>query len=113
MKFIIRMILTGAVAFALAWLIPGIEIDTFWTSIVLALVLAVLNAIVKPILVVLTLPITIVTLGLFHFVINALIILLADAFINGFFVEGFWPALFFSILLSVITSLMFNEKDEK
>jgi putative membrane protein len=108
MKFIVRMILTGAIAFALAWLLPGIDIDTFWTAIIVALVLALLNAVIKPILVVLTLPITVLTLGLFLFVINALIILLAGEFVNGFSVDGFLPALLFSLLLSVITSLMFN-----
>src|ERR1044072_6079419 len=110
MKFIIRIILTGAVAMVLAKIIPGITIDDFWTSIIVAFVLAILNALVKPLLILFTLPITIVTLGLFLFVINALIILLAGEFIKGFEVEGFWSALFFGLLLSFITSLMFREK---
>jgi len=112
MKFIIRMILTGAIAFALAYIMPGIAISDFWTAILLAFVLAILNAIIKPILIVLTLPITIVTLGLFLFVINALIILLAGQFITGFQVDGFFPALIFSLLLSAIASVMFNERRE-
>jgi putative membrane protein len=110
MKFIIRIVMTGAVAMVLAEIIPGISIDSFWTSIIVALVLAVLNALIKPLLVLLTLPITIVTLGLFLFVINALIILLAGEFVYGFRVEGFWAALLFGLLLSFITSLMFREK---
>jgi putative membrane protein len=113
MKFLIRMVLTGGIAFGLAHLLPGIHIDTFWTAIILALVLAILNAIVKPILVLLTLPITIVTFGLFLFVINAIIILIAGSFIRGFSVDGFWWALLFSLLLSVITSLLFSESREK
>jgi putative membrane protein len=113
MKFLIRMVLTGGIAFGLAHFLPGIHIDTFWTAIVVALVLAILNAIVKPILVLLTLPITIVTFGLFLFVINAVIILLAGSFIGGFSVDGFWWALLFSLLLSLITSLLFSETKEK
>jgi putative membrane protein len=113
MKFLIRMVLTGGIAFGLAHLLPGIHIDTFWTAIVVALVLAILNTIVKPILVLLTLPVTILTFGLFLFVINAFIILMAESFINGFSVDGFWWALLFSLLLSVITSLLFSERKEK
>ena len=112
MKFIIRIIITGAVAMVLAKIIPGITIDDFWTSIILAFVLAILNALVKPLLILFTLPITIVTLGLFLFVINALIILLAGKFVDGFEVAGFWSALIFGLLLSFITSLMFREKKE-
>ncbi len=113
MKFLIRLVLTGGIAFALAHFLPGIHIDTFWTAIVVALVLAILNAIVKPILILLTLPLTILTLGLFLFVINAIIILMAGSFINGFSVDGFWWALLFSLLLSVITSLLFSERKEE
>ncbi len=106
MNFIIRLIITGAVAFGLTSFLPGIHIDSFWTAIVLALVLAILNSIVKPILVILTLPITILTFGLFLFVINALIILMAGNFIHGFKVDGFWWALLFSLLLSIISSIL-------
>jgi len=109
MNFILRIFITGAIAYGLAYILPGIHINTFWTGIVLALVLAVLNGIIKPIIVIFTFPITVVTLGLFLFVINALIILLADKFINGFSVDGFWWALLFSLLLSVITSFLFRE----
>lgn len=106
MNFIIRLIITGAVAFGLTSFLPGIHIDSFWTAIILALVLAILNSIVKPILVILTLPITILTFGLFLFVINALIILIAGNFIHGFKVDGFWWALLFSLLLSIISSIL-------
>lgn len=106
MNFIIRLIITAAIAYGLTGILAGIHIDRFWTAIVLALVLAILNLIVKPILVVLTLPVTILTFGIFLFVINALIILLAEQFIKGFSVDSFWWALLFSLLLSVISSIL-------
>lgn len=109
MNFILRIIITGTIAYGLAYILPGIHINTFWTGIMLALVLAVLNGIIKPIIVIFTFPITLVTLGLFLFIINAGIILLADKFIDGFSVDGFWWALLFSLLLSVITSFLFRE----
>ncbi len=113
MNFIIKLIITGAVAFGLTSFLPGIHINSFWTAVVLALVLAVLNAIIKPILVILTLPITILTFGLFLFVINAVIILIAGNFIDGFKVDGFWWALLFSLLLSIISSILQPLLEEK
>jgi putative membrane protein len=108
MNFLIRILITALVAFGLSYFLDGVHIDAFTTSLILALVLAVLNALVKPILVILTLPITIVTLGLFLLVINALIIMLGDRFIDGFKVDGFWWALLFSILLSVVSSILYS-----
>lgn len=113
MNFIIRLIITGAVAYGLTSFLPGIHINSFWTAVVLALVLAILNTIVKPILIILTLPLTILTLGLFLFVINAVIILLASEFIRGFSVDGFWWALLFSLLLSIISSILRPPSKEK
>jgi putative membrane protein len=113
MNLIMRIIVTSIVAFGLSYILSGVQIDTFTTAIVLAIVLAILNAIVKPILVFITFPITVVTLGLFLFVINALIILLADKFIRGFNVDGFWWALLFSLLLSIVTSVLYKEKREE
>ena len=116
MKFIMRIIVTSIVAFGISYLLDGngVHLNNFWSAIVLAFVLAILNAIVKPLLIILTLPITIVTLGLFLFVINALIILFADKLIKGFTVDGFWWALLFSLLLSIVTSLLYKEdKREK
>jgi putative membrane protein len=108
MNFLIRILITALVAFGLSYLLGGVHIDAFTTALILALVLAVLNALVKPILIILTLPITIVTLGLFLLVINALIIMLGDRFIDGFKVDGFWWALLFSILLSVVSSILYS-----
>lgn len=109
MKFIMRIIFTSIVAFGLSYILSGVRIDSFWAAIVLAIVLAILNAIVKPILIFFTFPLTIVTLGLFLFVINALIILLADSLVDGFHVDGFWWALLFSLLFSIISAILFKE----
>ena len=108
-----RIIITSIVVFALSYLLSGIHIDSFWAALVLAIVLAILNAIIKPLLILLTLPLTIITLGLFLFVINALIILLADNLIDGFRVDGFWWALLFSLLLSIVTSILYKEKKKR
>lgn len=108
MNFLIRILISALVAFGLSYLLSGVHIDQFTTALILAIVLAVLNALVKPILILLTLPITIITLGLFLLVINALIIMLGDRFIDGFSVDGFWWALLFSILLSVVSSILYS-----
>lgn len=105
-----RIIVTSIIAFGLSYLLAGVKIDTFWTAIVLAIVLAILNAIVKPVLIFLTLPITLVTFGLFLFVINAGIILLAAKMVNGFTVDGFWWALLFGLLLSLVTAVLYTEE---
>jgi len=110
MNFIVRIIVTAAVAFGLSYILhSGIQIDSFWTALLVALVLAILNAIIKPILIILTFPITLITLGLFLFVINALMILLTSHLVQGFKVNGFWWALLFSLLLSIISSLLYRE----
>jgi putative membrane protein len=110
MKFIMRIIVTSIIAFGLSYILSGVHIDSFWAAIVFAIVLAVLNAIVKPILILLTLPLTLFTFGLFLFVINAAIILLTAEFVKGFRVDGFWWALLFSLLLSIITSVLYREE---
>jgi putative membrane protein len=110
MGILMRIIITAIVAFLLSYLLSGIIIDSFWTAIILAIVLALLNAIIKPLLILLTLPITILTLGLFLFVINALIILIADELLGGFQTKSFWWALLFGLLLSAITSLLYTTK---
>ena len=108
MNFLIRIIISALVAFGLSYILKGVHIDGFITALIVAQVLAILNALVKPILILLTLPITIITLGLFLFVINALIILLCDKLIDGFSVDGFWWALLFSILLSIVSSILYS-----
>ena len=113
MNFLLRIVITAVVAFALSSVLPGIHIDTFWTAMVLSLVLAVLNFLLKPILIILTLPITILTFGFFLFIINALIVLLASKFVDGFHVDGFGWALLFSLLLSLLTSLLYKDRDRE
>ena len=108
MKLIIRILLTAVAVILIAEFLPGITVANFWTAVIVAVVLAILNLIVKPILVILTLPVTILTLGLFLLVINAIIILLAGAFVDGFGVDGFWIALIFSLLLSIFQSILFS-----
>ncbi len=85
-----------------AYLLPGVHIASFTSALVVAVVLGVINAFVKPILLVLTLPITILTLGLFTLVINAFVIILTSRLVPGFKVDGFWWALLFSIVLSIV-----------
>ncbi|MDH7463439.1 phage holin family protein [Chitinophagaceae bacterium 26-R-25] len=108
MNLILRIIISAVVAFGLSYILSGVHIDKFTTALLVAIVLGILNAIIKPIIVILTLPITIFTFGLFLFVINAAIILMAAKFVPGFKVDGFWWALLFSFLLSLITSVFYR-----
>jgi putative membrane protein len=101
MNFIIKILISAAIAFALSKILSGVHIDSIMTALIFAVVLAAMDAIVKPILVVLTLPVTIVTLGLFLFAINAIVILLAAKLIDGIKIDGFWWAMLFSIILSI------------
>ena len=109
MNFLLRIIITAVVAFALSSVLPGVHIDTFWTAIVFSLVLAVLNFLLKPLLIILTLPITILTFGLFLFCINAIVVLIAANLVEGFHVKNFGWALLFSLLLSLLTSLLYKD----
>lgn len=113
MIFLLRILLTAVVVVFLAKFLPGVTVAGYLTAIIVALVLALLNLIVKPILILFTLPVTILTFGLFLIVINAVIILLADAFIDGFDISGFWIAVLFSILLSIFQSLLFSFAERK
>ncbi len=102
MNFIIKILVTGLVVLVGAYMLPGVWVSGFGTALVVALVLAFMNALVKPVLILLTIPVTILTLGLFLLVINAAIILFTDFLISGFEVEGFWWALVYSLLLSAL-----------
>ena len=115
MNLIIKLLITAVVAYLLTYVLSGVHFDGFTSTIIFALVLGILNLIVKPILKLLGLPLTIITLGLFSLVINAIIIMLADYFIDGMTVDGFWWALIFSIVLSLVTSVfesIFISKDK-
>ena len=113
MNFLVRILISALVAFALAYVLRGIHVDSFWTALVFALVLAVLNILVKPILIILTLPLTLLTLGLFLFVVNTIVVLLASKLIDGFRIDNFWWGLLFSLLLSIISSIITKELDTK
>lgn len=106
MGFIIKVLLTAVAAFIAAWILPGVEIIDIKTTIIVALVLALLNTFVKPILIILTIPVTIVTLGLFLLVINILIVKWTASLVNGFTVDGWFSALLFSLIVSVVSSLL-------
>ena len=106
MGIIIRLLITAVVAFGLTYVLSGVHIDSFTTAIVFAIILGILNLIVKPVLSILGLPLTIITLGLFSLVINAAVVYLAVYFIDGMKIDGFGWALIFSIALSLSTSLL-------
>ena len=116
-KWLIKILVCSVNVFILAYILPGIAIVDFFTAIIVAVVLSLLDGIIKPLLILLTLPVTILTLGLFLFVINAGIILLDAHFVHGFKIESFWHALLFSILLSFFNSLVhkraFPEEQKK
>ncbi|CAN5709037.1 phage holin family protein [soil metagenome] len=105
-KFLGKLLVTACAAIIAAYFISGVSINNSVTAIILALVLALLNSFVKPILVILTIPLTIITLGLFLLVINILIIKWAADIVPGFDVDSWWSALLFSLLLSLATALI-------
>ncbi len=106
MDIIIRIIVSSLAVYVTANLIPGVAVLGFGSAVVAAIVLSLVNAVLKPILVFLTLPITILTLGLFMIVINACLVLLVSTWVPGFHVDGFWAALLFSIVVSIINTLI-------
>lgn len=105
MRFLIRLLLSTVAIVVTAWLLPGVYIEDYFAAFILAVILALLNMTVKPVLIILTIPFTLFTLGLFLLVINALVILLAEAITPGFEVDNFWWALLFSLILSIFNSL--------
>jgi putative membrane protein len=110
MSFLLNLLLSGLAVFVSGRLISGVRIDSFGTSLVVAIILGLVNAIIKPILVILTLPINVLTLGLFSLVINAIVVLIVDALVPGFEVGGFWAAVLFSIVLSVVSMILSSFK---
>lgn len=115
MKFILKILLSALIVILLSKILPGVALDSIWSAVVVALVLAILNVIVKPILVILTLPATVMTLGIFLIIVNAVIILLADFLIKGFSVNGWLSAIIFSVLLSIFQSILHSilKEDKK
>jgi len=103
MEILINILIGGLAVFISAYLLPGVVVADFGVALIVAVILGIVNAIIKPILLFLTFPITLLTLGLFAFIINASMILLVDWFVDGFTVGSFWSALLFSLILSVVT----------
>lgn len=108
MNTFLKILITALAVAILSYILPGVEVSGYIYPIIVATVIALLNMFVRPILIFFTLPATVVTLGLFLFVINAVIILLADKLVSGFAVSGFWVALLFSVLLSFLRSFLFK-----
>ncbi|GAB3006210.1 hypothetical protein GCM10027284_25140 [Cyclobacterium sediminis] len=106
LSILLQLVVAGLVIIFTAYLLPGIVVDDLITGILIAALLALLNITIKPILIFFTIPITILTLGLFLLVINALMVMLAADIVNGFAVGNFWWALLFSLVLSLVNSLL-------
>jgi len=106
MSFFLKVLISSIAVVISAYLLPGVHVKDFITALVVAFVLGLLNMLLKPILVILTIPVTILSLGLFLLVINAFIVQLAAYFVKGFLVDGFWWALLFSIILSIVTWIL-------
>jgi putative membrane protein len=107
MFFIVRLIINMVAILIIAYLFPGlIWVDSFWAALVTAFFLGIVNAIIRPILVFFTLPITVLTLGLFLMVINGLMLWLVSALVRGFHVNSFWGAVLGSILISIVSWIL-------
>jgi putative membrane protein len=114
MKLLLVWLINAAALFALPYLFDSIKVESFYTALIVALILSLLNTVVRPVLLLLTLPITVVTLGLFIFVLNGLLLWFVASFVKGFTIAGFWPAVFGAMVYSFIswaaTSLLLGEK---
>ncbi|MCE7069149.1 MULTISPECIES: phage holin family protein [Dyadobacter] len=106
MKLIIRLLISTLAILLAAKLIPGVVVASTTTAIIVAIVLGILNTFLKPVLQILALPITIMTLGLFYFVVNVFIIYLATYLVSGFSIDGFIPALLFGFVVSIISGIL-------
>jgi putative membrane protein len=106
MRLLLGWAINAGVLLLLPYLLPAVQVRDFWTALLVALVLGLLNAIVRPVLVLLTLPITVLTLGMFLFVINGLMFWLVARMLDGFTVTGFWWAVLAALLYSVISSVV-------
>lgn len=113
MSLLVSLLVQGIAVFLTSYILPGVILDGYGTALLVAIFLGILNAIIKPILLLLTLPLNILTLGLFTFVINALMIELVDYLVRGFAVGGFLNALLFSLVLSIISGILHAFTSEK
>jgi putative membrane protein len=106
MRFLARLVLNGVAIIVAAWLLPGLHIDGPFPALIAGAILGFVNAIVRPILILLTLPLTLITLGLFIFVVNAICFALTAWIVPGFSVDGFWWALLGALLVSVVSWIL-------
>lgn len=106
MGFIAKWLINALAIVITAYLLPGVRLSGFGAALITALVLGLINTFIKPVLLLLTLPLNILTLGLLTFVINALLIMLTSAIVSGFSVGGFWWALLFSLVLAIVNFLL-------
>jgi putative membrane protein len=113
LNILLQLILASIAVLLAQYIIPGVHVDSFLTALVIAALIALLNITVKPLLILLTIPITVLTLGLFLLAINAILILIAAAIVPGFSVDGFWWALLFGLVLGLINSLLGVSLGEK
>ena len=107
MNFLIRLLLNAVAIYLTASLLPGVTVGDFFDAFILAVVLAILNSVLKPLLIILTIPITVVTLGLFLIVINAGVLLLAAWLVDGTTIAGFWWAVLFGLIVSILNSILY------
>jgi putative membrane protein len=103
MRLLLTWLINALALLALKYIMPSITVDTFMTALIVAVVLGLINTIIRPIFVILTLPVTILTLGLFIFVINGLLFWAVGSFVPGFHVDGFWSGVFGAIIYSIIS----------
>ncbi len=113
MHILIAIIINTIAVLATSYILPGIHLSSFWTALWVAIVLGIVNAIIRPIIFILTLPINILTLGLFSFVIMGLLVYLVSAIVPGFKVDNFWWAILFAIIVAIINWLLWKIIPEK
>lgn len=117
MRFLLKWLINALALLAVTKVVAGFHVDTFYSALIAALIIGLLNAVIRPILILLTLPVTIVTLGLFTFVINAVLILLAESIVDGFTVDGFLPALMGALILwavnTIVNWMLHKERNER
>ena len=112
MNIVLNWLVSALVLLAVAYILPGVSVTGFFVALVVALVLGLINAFLKPLAILLTLPVTLFTLGLFIFVLNALFIMLTAFIVPGFEVANFWWALLFSLILSLVHSFIKKQSRE-
>ncbi len=114
-NFIIKVLVTGGVIFGISYLLPSlISVTDFQTAVLIALVLALVNAVIRPLVLIITLPVNVLSLGLFTFIVNALMLYIAANIIgSGFHIRGFWQAIVAALLISVVSTWLSSRLDDK